>query len=98
MTKIELEKALEARCVAKIEARGGLALKLVILGMMGWPDRTILLPGRIVFFCEFKRRKVGKFSAQQGTWRQKIVFLGFGYYTVDTDAQFDTALEREALR
>ncbi len=51
MTKIELERALEDRCVAKIEARGGLALKLVILGVRGFLDRTMVLPGRVIFWC-----------------------------------------------
>lgn len=98
MTRIELERALEERCVARVEALGGLALKLVLLGMMGWPDRTIILPRRVIFFCEMKRRKVGKFSAQQGTWRRMLVLLGFGYYTIDTDEQFESALKRELER
>ena len=91
----ELEKALEQRCVERIEALGGLALKLVLLGLMGWPDRTILLPRRVIFFCEMKRQRVGKVSAQQGKWRRIITLLGFGYYTIDDDEQFDEALKRE---
>ena len=98
MTKIELERALEDRCCAKIEARGGLCLKLVLLGMMGWFDRTVLLPNRVIFFCEFKRRKLGKVSVQQATWRRIVTLLGFGVYTIDDDAGFDRALEREMNR
>jgi len=98
VTKIELERALEDRCVSKIEARGGLCLKLVLLGMMGWFDRTILLPNRVIFFCEFKRRKLGKVSVQQATWRRIVTLLGFGVYTIDTDAGFDQALERELAK
>lgn len=43
MSRPELESALEARCVAKIEAQGGLALKLAIPGVRGFPDRTVLM-------------------------------------------------------
>ena len=100
--KRELEVALENRCVAKIEARGGVALKLSIPGTRGFPDRTVLLhvigrPGR-VFFAEFKRLKTGKVSAQQIRWRVLLHQLGFGVYLIDTDAQFDEALERELAR
>lgn len=44
-SKPELEAALETRCCAKIEARGGLALKLSMPGVRGFPDRTILTGG-----------------------------------------------------
>lgn len=98
MTKIELEKALEDRCCAKIEARGGLGLKLVILGKRGFLDRTMIAPGRIIFWCEFKRQKVGIVSAQQAVWRRLLTLLGFGVYMIDSDADFDRALERELSR
>ena len=108
--KIELEKNLEDRCVAKVEARGGLALKLAPVGTRGFPDRTILMPGRRahgdyypeirprVWFCEFKRARLGKVSAQQSRWRVLLFQLGFGFYTIDTDEQFDAAMERELNR
>ncbi len=48
MTKRELEGALENRCVARIEALGGLALKLSIPGVRGFPDRTVLAPGKLL--------------------------------------------------
>ena len=46
--KPALEITLETRCVATVEARGGLALKLQIPGVRGFPDRTILMPGQPV--------------------------------------------------
>jgi hypothetical protein len=46
MTKRELESALELRCVAKVEAIGGKALKLRLEGVRGFPDRTVLLHAR----------------------------------------------------
>jgi hypothetical protein len=116
-SKPELEAALETRCVAKIEARGGLALKLSMPGVRGFPDRTILTggfptngpgpnaminpnvfhqPG--VWFAEFKRAKTGRRSAQQDLWAKKLGFLGHRVYFIDTDADFDAALEKELAR
>lgn len=97
MTKIELERALEDRCVAKIEARGGLALKLSIPGARGFPDRTCLLGGR-TFFIEVKRIKTGVVSKQQHRWRALLFQAGFNTYFVSTDAEFDEALAREMAR
>ena len=97
MTKIELEKALEDRCVSKIEARGGLCLKLRPPTGRGFPDRVVLLAGRC-WFAEFKRPKLGVIAKQQTAWRVMLTLAGFGVYTCDTDAQFDAALERELAR
>lgn len=92
--KPELEKSLEDRCVARIDALGGLCLKLRPPTGRGFPDRTVLLHGR-VFFCEFKREKLGVVAAQQVTWRRILTLAGFGVYFIETDAAFDAALERE---
>lgn len=94
MRKPELEQSLEDRCVARIDALGGLALKLRPPTGRGFLDRTVLLHGR-VFFCEFKREKLGVVAAQQVTWRRILTLAGFGVYFIETDAAFDAALERE---
>lgn len=91
--KRELEQKLEDRCVAKVEARGGQALKLVLLGLMGFPDRTLLMPGGRIAFCEFKRAIVGRASRQQGFWRDVLVGLGFTVRFVDSDVEFDEILK-----
>ena len=90
-----LEKKLEDRSVDKVEAVGGLAQKLVLLGLRGWPDRTILLPGGIIFFVEFKRERKGVVSAQQSKWAKLLIKLGFTIYTIDTDEDFDRALAEQ---
>jgi hypothetical protein len=95
--KPELEAKLEDRCVAKIEARGGICLKLRPPTGRGFPDRTCLIAGKI-FFLETKRAKVGVIAAQQVTWRRLLTLAGFGVYFVDDDAQFDEALARELGR
>lgn len=58
MTKIELERALEDRCTAKIEARGGLCLKLRPPTGRGFPDRVVFLP-----------RSGPRSPLQPGEWR-----------------------------
>lgn len=95
MTKLELEAALEARCVAKIDAAGGMALKLQIPGVRGFSDRTALLPGGRIAFFEFKRIKTGRVSAQQHRFQVLLFQLGFNTYFINSDAEFDAALARE---
>lgn len=97
MPKRELETKLEDRCVARIEALGGLALKLRPPTGRGFPDRTVLLHGR-VFFIEAKRQKTGVVAVQQDTWRRLLTLSGFGVYVVDSDEQFEAALKREMER
>ena len=109
MTKLELERDPEDRSVAKDEAHGGLALTLAPAGTRGFPDRTILMPEKFspygmpvgsprTWFAEFKRRKVGEVSAQQHRWRVLLHGMGYGFYTIDDDEQFDAAMERELSR
>jgi len=97
MPKPELESRLEERCVAKIEARGGLALKLRPPTGRGFPDRLVILRGH-VWAVEFKRPKLGVVAAQQNTWRRLLTLAGLGVYLCDTDADFDAALEKELAR
>lgn len=96
MTRLELERALEERCVRKVEALGGLALKLRLDGVRGFPDRTILLPGQRVWCAEFKRVKSGRVSAQQHEWKRRLEAVGVAVWFIDTDAQFDAALAAES--
>lgn len=97
MTRLELERALENRCVARIEAAGGMALKLRPPTGRGFPDRFIILRGR-VWAVEFKRPKKGVIAAQQTTWRRLLTLAGLGVYFCDTDEQFDEAMKRELSR
>lgn len=91
--KPALEIALEDRCVAEIERRGGMALKLHIPGVRGFPDRTILMPGRRAWFAEFKRLKTGRVSAQQDEWARRLRALDFDVFFIDTWEQFVQALD-----
>ena len=93
MTQLEIQ--LEHRCVTRIYGLGGMALKLELSGMRGFPDRTILMPGAKVWFAEFKRIKSGRISTQQVVWQDRLLSLGFGFYFINTDEQFEIALAKE---
>lgn len=95
MPKIELESSLEERCVQIVERLGGMALKLQIPGVRGFPDRTILMPGAKVWFAEFKRIKSGRVSSQQLRWIERLSRAGFSAYVIDNEADFEKALRKE---
>lgn len=93
MPRLELESSLEERCVQIIERLGGMALKLQIPGVRGFPDRTILIPGAKVWFAEFKRIKSGRVSSQQLRWIERLRRSGFDAYVIDTEAEFESVLQ-----
>ncbi len=92
---MELERKLEDRCCGKIEKLGGAALKIKVFGLRGFPDRLVLLPARVAFFIEFKRPKKGRVAATQVKWRRMLTKLGFPFYIIDNDEDFDAALAQE---
>ncbi len=92
MPRRERENTFENRCVARLEAEGGAALKLVLVGLRGFPDRTCCLRGRIAF-CEMKRTDgSGIYARQQAHWRRVLEGLGFKVFVVETDAEFGAVL------
>lgn len=95
MVKLERENSLEDRCVSTVERLGGMALKLQIPGVRGFPDRTIILNGH-VWFVEFKRTRVGVISMQQRRWIERLGKAGFSVYVIDNEEAFEKALRHEA--
>lgn len=73
------ESGHEKRYTSYVKRLGGECLKLVPLGLIGFPDRTVFLPGGIIFFIEFK---IGKNDQQrhQRKWERTLTKLGFQYY------------------
>jgi len=84
----ELEKTEENKFVKMILELPypSIALKLFLIGVRGWPDRTVLYRGQVMFF-EFKRSKrknaYGQ-RPQQKTWQNHLERLGFKYFVVYT--------------
>ncbi len=63
----ELESDLETQVINYCTKRGWLCLKLRLVSMIGFPDRTIVTHTGVVF-VELKRAKQGKASEAQKYW------------------------------
>lgn len=70
------EKRVEAGFARWCRERGLFCLKLVALSLVGFPDRTILLPGARVVFVEFKS-PTGKTNKMQDRVIAALRALGF---------------------
>jgi hypothetical protein len=75
------EKHVEAMLKAATEQCGGTAVKMALTGARGFPDRLLLLPGRVVF-VEVKGTG-GKPDPMQEVWKRKIEALGLEWYLLD---------------
>ena len=84
-----MEKQIERRFCKYIADQGGLALKLQLLTAMGFPDRTVLLDGRVTFI-EFKNGVLGRVMPHQSMWLKKLKQLGF---TAGVARSFEEAVE-----
>jgi len=63
--------------VSGVEELGGMALKLAVQGIRGFPDRTVVLPVGRVNFVEVKRPKGGRLSRHQQDWISTLRGMGF---------------------
>lgn len=68
----KIEKQFMRWCIE----RGGVCLKLHLIGTIGFPDRSALLPGGRIVFIEFKSA-VGVVSVHQTYWLEKLRKMGF---------------------
>ena len=79
MRESKIEKALKT----EVEKRKGLCIKLVPLFFAGIPDRLVLLPNGIMFFCELKTE--GKQPrAIQRIVHERLRALGFNVEVADS--------------
>lgn len=85
------EKKIEDTFVRYARSKGCKALKLILLGLKGWPDRSVLCPGGRILFIEFKK-KGGKQTDTQKDWQNIIEGLGFKYYICDEIGQAESIL------
>ena len=70
------ESSIERGLVQRVKRADGLCLKLSPVGLVGIPDRLVLLPGGRVFFIELKRPG-GVIAPLQTHWGQVLRDLGF---------------------
>ena len=68
------------------------ALKLILLNLRGFPDRTVLCPDGRVFFIEFKRAG-GRQSPAQKAAERMLRGFGFEYYVCDKIGQAERILD-----
>ena len=60
-----LESSVERELRLRVEALGGLCIKVTAIGRRGFFDRVVVLPGGKVWFVELKRPKGGRLSPHQ---------------------------------
>lgn len=91
-----LEDEVEKLICEWAEDEGGDALKLVIDGERGFPDRTLFMPGGIIAIGEIKKPRGGRRSEQQKRRVARLRALGFeaGFWKNVDDAK--RAVERAA--
>ena len=99
MTNLEIKE--ENQFIAAVQdfLYPAIALKLILSGVRGWPDVTVLCKGQIIFF-EFKRskkRNAYEQTSQQGRWQRLLERLGFKYFVVYT-AREATELFHENIK
>jgi hypothetical protein len=90
--KVKRENAIEAELVRRVEALGGIAEKVTVIGRRGFFDRLIVLPGGRVIFCEVKRPRGGSFSAHQIQRHRVYRSLGVAVALIRNAAQIDDLL------
>ncbi len=83
-----LERKIEIKLKQQVEKLGGLALKFTSPGMIGVPDRLVLLPKGKVCFVELKAPGV-KPRAIQIKRHKQLRALGFKVYVLDSRAGID---------
>ena len=91
------EVRIETYLFEQVKAAGGYCIKLHPMGVVGIPDRLVLLPGGVVVFCEVKKPKGGVVSRMQKVWEKRLVDLGMNHRFVFTRDEVD-ALMKEFAR
>lgn len=70
---------------------GGLCLKLILASLVGFPDRTVLLPRGRVAFVELKS-PTGTTSHPQDIWLGRLQKLGFVAVVLSSKQEIDDFL------
>ena len=93
ITKSSVEAEVEDYLCERVEALGGLCVKLRPPTGMGFPDRTVMLPGGIVAFVEVKRPRGGHLSPQQKRWLLDMKKIGLNAEIVQSQESVDTLID-----
>jgi hypothetical protein len=89
------EILIENMLVRRVEALGGLCIKVQTIGRRGFFDRLIVLPGGRVVFCEVKRPKNAIVAAHQLRLHKLFAELGATVAIVSREGDIDRVLRPE---
>ncbi|WP_035288027.1 VRR-NUC domain-containing protein [Clostridium sp. KNHs214] len=92
MAVVYSEKSIEQALTKEVKKRGGLALKFISPGMIGVPDRLILMKGGKLAFIELKAPKK-KMRPLQIKRKSQLEVLGFSVYCIDNKEQIGGVLD-----
>ena len=82
----ESEKSIERYLVARVKGLNGICLKYSNPGMIGYPDRIVLLPYGVVFWVELK----SKGKQLQAIQRERILQMAnIGHFVHICDSRED---------
>lgn len=86
------ECVIEREFVAVVRQRGGVAIKLQILGWRGWPDRLVITAAGRIFFVETKAVD-GRLRPSQQRVHELLRRLHADVYVVRTSEEIKACLE-----
>lgn len=89
------ECEIERLLVERVEALGGLCLKVTTLGRRGFPDRLVIRHGGRVQFVELKKPRGSRLSIHQRQYRALLEALGADYTVVKTEADIARLLSQD---
>jgi hypothetical protein len=87
------EASIEGYLRARVSDVGGLCVKMNPAGLVGIPDRLVVLPGGRVAFVEVKKPRGGVVGKAQFVWRDRLLGLGVAHRFVFTREDVDELME-----
>jgi hypothetical protein len=87
------EASIEGYLRARVSDVGGLCVKMNPAGLVGIPDRLVVLPGGRVAFVEVKKPRGGVVGKAQFVWRDRLLGLGVVHRFVFTREDVDELME-----
>lgn len=91
---MHLESTIEDHFCKRVSAAGGETWKTTVLGRVGFPDRTAIFPGGVVWFVELKRPRGGRVAEHQKEWHRRLRAMGCTVLVLKTKQEVDQCFER----
>lgn len=89
---VKKESSVERELKRRVEALGGMCIKVEAVGQRGFFDRVVALPGGRVIFVELKRGRGGRLSAHQIWYMASFSSLGVAIALVKNKRDIDRLL------